>query len=160
MSNDKKSGKLDIMGMFGTTDKTTKPKEEKKEVMGRKKKIADKVQAIKDEHTPENEGIYKAFSANSSGQAQFEIKLKNNRGLFIYYPLISHAEYEGNESLTLIYQNTAYIIKGKNFQNLKNHYRTQTIEYIQEFDPKAFDEVPAPEQAFIEEIEIVEMNEG
>jgi hypothetical protein len=158
MSDDKKSEKLDILGMFGVTSKT-QPKEGKKEAMGNKK-IADKVQSIKDENTPENEGIYKAFSSNSSGQAQFEIRLRNNRGLFIYYPLISHAEYEGNESLSLIYQNTAYIIKGRNFQKMKNHYRTQTLEYIQEFDPKIFNEVPSPEQAFIEEIEIIEMNDG
>lgn len=143
--------------MFGASNTEVSKNKKEQEQMTSSSPSHKDVKLVEAHTSTENDGTYKAFSSNASTQAQFEIRLRGNRGLFLYYPFITSAEYEGNESLTLISQGTAYIIKGSNFKSLLNHYRTQTIEYIQEFDPAQFDEKPALDATYINEIEIIEL---
>ena len=107
-----------------------------------------------------SDGIYKAFNSNKAQQPQLEIRLKGNRGKWLYYPFIVPAEYDGDESITLVYQGTTYIIRGVNLKPLRNHFRTQTIEYMQEFDTTQFAALPSSDKPFIEEIEIIEAGDG
>jgi hypothetical protein len=149
MKNKKDEQGLNVLKMFGATNDNTG------------EKIPQNIPPVNDIVQPQTDPIaggetYKAFNSNNTSQPQLEIRLKGNRGKWLYYPFIISAEYEGNESITLVYQGTSYIIKGRNFSRLKDHFRTQTIEYIQEFDPSQFKALPSPELPLIEEIEIVE----
>lgn len=158
MKKKKDEQSLNVLEMFGATE----PAGENSVEQQTKNSDApdDKVQLVKDEAEQQApvraSETYKAFSSNNAAQPQLEIRLKGNRGLWLYYPFITASEYDGDESMTLVCHGTSYIIRGKHLSKLRNYFRMHRIEYIQEFDPSQFNALPSPDMPLIEEIEIVE----
>ncbi len=148
---------LNVLEMFGATEPAVK--QDADHTRSEEKPL--NVPLVNDNNAQQQTSIvasesYKAFGSNNAAQQQLEIRLRGNRGLWLYYPFITKSEYDGDQSMTFVCHDTSYIIRGKNLSKLRNHYRTHRIEYIQEFDPSQFKALPSPELPLIEEIEIIE----
>ncbi len=158
MKNKKDEQGLNVLEMFGATE--TAVKEEPAHTHSEEEKPLN-VPLVNDNSPQQQTPIagsesYKAFGSNNAAQPQLEIRLRGNRGLWLYYPFITKSEYDGDESITLVCHGTSYIIRGKHLSKLRNHFRMQKIEYLQEFDPSQFKALPSPDMPLIEEIDIIE----
>ncbi len=82
---------------------------------------------------PENDN-YLAFNIlrGQKRQTRLDIRRRDGTGTIIYYGYIATIEYSGDELITIIYQNSAFIITGKNLKKLREYLQDERVRYIQE----------------------------
>lgn len=167
--NEKKD--LDIMQMFGlnkemATDEKILPLTK---AGVKPEKTVNILEAVSHKDTNqsafsnyENYQKYIAVKANKQLQQSFEVRLRGDGKkhqvkliLFSYViPAEHEIEYDGIESSTFVYGSTIYTIKGINLKWFRQNLREQKLEYIQEYDPALFNELPAENEAIIAEIQV------
>jgi hypothetical protein len=71
----------------------------------------------------------------NSSVNRLDIRRNDDTGSIIYYAYLATIEYSGDNLITLLYQDSAVVIQGKNLRELRAELQNERVHYIQQIKP-------------------------
>ena len=106
------------------------------------------------------ENGYTAYKVGRNGKPEtmLEINLKNNQSQLLYYFDIKNIIFEGEGLISIVRNSEIITIKGENLTPLKQYFRDNRVQVINEFNPAIHKQVTKTNnEPFIEEITITSL---
>lgn len=96
---------------------------------------------------------YNAYGTNQANKREFyiDVRDKNGDGRLVSYSYITQVKYTADRLVSLIGTDFGITLEGRNLKGLIQLLRSETIQYVQEFNSHRFD-TPDDEEPIIEKM--------